>query len=261
LLSACEWIFERRPLDEIAAGLVAWGYEALELVGEPERKDLSLLETIVQGAGLRISGTTANTASIIGRDLAHPERDLRKQAVNYYRGCIGLATRFGAPSIGLHPSAEGRLEPVSTYEREWRFAVAAAREVAFYAGERGVFVAVEPLNRYEAFLVNRIEQALAFIDDVDVPGLGIVVDLFHMNIEEVDPAAALELGLSRLLELHLADSNRRGLGEGHIPLEQVLSVASDFEGSFVVEVTAEDAAHLDEYLRQSAAVMRGVLSR
>jgi sugar phosphate isomerase/epimerase len=135
--------------------------------------------------------------------------------------------------------------------------VDAAREVAHFAGERGVSVAVEPLNRYEAYLVNRVEQALEFVDDVDVAGTGIVADLFHMNIEEADLENALREARDRLLEIHLADSNRRGLGRGHLPLEGVLGAATDggFDGPYVVECTVEDA-ELDEALAESAAVLR-----
>jgi sugar phosphate isomerase/epimerase len=186
-LAACEWIFGDRPLDEITDVLRRAGYDALEITGEPERDDVEELLRL----GLPISGCTSN-CDRPERDLAHPDRDLRSQAVAYYRGCVDLVLRLGAPAIGLVPTAEGRLGPLTSYEREWALAVEAAREVALYAAERGVGVAVEPLNRYEAYLLNRLEQALAFADEIGVPGVGITADLFHMNIEEADPAAALE---------------------------------------------------------------------
>jgi sugar phosphate isomerase/epimerase len=77
-----------------------------------------------------------------------------------------------------------------------------------------------------------------------------------MNMEEADPALALTRGLDRLVEIHLADSNRRGLGRGHLPLEHLLSATANFEGPFVMECTADADGELDEYLRESAAFVR-----
>jgi sugar phosphate isomerase/epimerase len=224
-------------------------------VGNPNRVDLPELQKCVEKGGLSISGLTAQTAGFKERDLASPERDLRSDAVEYYRACIDLAVRLGAPNIGLHPSAEGRAEPITSYKREWQLAVRATREIAHYAGERGCSIAVEPLNRYETFLVNRVDQAMAFIADVDMPCMGIVADLFHMNIEEADVRSALELGLDRLLEIHLADSNRRGLGQGHLPVGELLSVVASREGPRVMEFTARSKDELDHYLRESAVIV------
>jgi sugar phosphate isomerase/epimerase len=256
LLSACEWIFGSRPLPEVASALAACGYDAIEVVGEPTRRDLSQLREILEGAELRVTGLTAQTAGFDQRDLARPDRHLSRQAVSYYRACVELAVRLDAPTIGLHPSGEGRVAPIRGYRREWEFAVEAVREIAHYAGEHGRLIAVEPLNRYEAFLVNRVDQALAFVEDVDVPGVGIVADFFHMNIEETDLGAALERGRDRLLEVHLADSNRRGLGQGHLPVGDLLSAVSSFEGPFVMEFTATSDAELDGYLQASAVIAR-----
>jgi sugar phosphate isomerase/epimerase len=238
----------------MVATLATSGYEAVEVVGEPTRTDLSHLHEVVCAAELAVSGLTAETASRPARDLAHPDRDLRRQAIAYYRDCVDLAVRLDAAVIGLHPSAEGRLGPITDSGREWRLAVEATREVAHYAGEHGRSIAVEALNRYEAFLVNRIDQAVAFVDEVDVPSIGIVADFFHMNLEEADLGAALELSRRCLLEVHLADSNRQGLGRGHLQLDSLFSVIGGFNGPFVMEFTAGSTTELDCYLQESAAI-------
>ncbi len=258
LLAACEWIFGARDLPRMASRLAASGYDGIEIVGEPKRPDVKQLESFLDSSGLRVTGTTAQSQPLEERDLAHPDRDLRRLAVAYYQGCVELAARLEAPTIGLLPSAEGRLGPISSYQREWKLAVEAAREVAYFAGEHGVAIAIEPLNRYEAFLVNRVEQALAFAEEVGVVSAGIVADLFHMNIEEADPGAALEQAEGRLLEIHLADSNRRGLGHGHLPLEHLLSVAAqtDFDGAYVMEFVAVSDTEPDGFLDESAAFLR-----
>ena len=270
-LAACEWIFGERPLAETVAALVASGYDALVVTGEPDRLDVDDVERLVTKAGLTVVGATSETAGKPSRDLAHPDRALRAEAVGYYKGCIDLVKRLGAPTLGIVPSAEGRLSPISSYEREWELAVEATREVALYAGEQEVSVAIEPLNRYEAFLVNRVDQACSFAADVGVGGVGVIADLFHMNIEESDLFAAIEHAGDRLLEIHLADSNRQGLGRGHLPARELLERAKSlgFHGTLAVAChapaygrsnhdPAAQAARIDTYLAETAGVVADV---
>ena len=276
MISACEWVFGRRPFPDVLAVLAAAGYDAIELAGEPFRDDGARLAEMIHAAGLRASGTTASCNwPTSDRDLANPERQVRRRAARYYRACVDLAARVGAPVVGLIPAAVGRVDALSTYEREWRYAVEGVREIALYAGERGVELAVEALNRYETFLVNRIEQALDLVAEAGVPGLGVVADAFHMRLEEQDSPAAIEQAGPLLRELHLADSNRLGLGHGQLSLEPLLGAAQrvGFAGAFVMEFTApgpnpfkadkspESMELLDRYVRESATAVRAILNR
>ena len=83
-----------------------------------------------------------------------------------------------------------------------------------------------------------------------------------MNIEEADIGAAIEQAAGRLVESDLADSNRRGLGHGHLAIQRLLSVAADggFDGAYVMEFAAADHAARDGYLAESAAFARRTLS-
>jgi len=257
-LAACEWIFGRRPLAETVPALAAAGYDALVIAGEPDRPDIDEVVRLLDEAGLTVAGSTSETSGNPSRDLAHPDRSRRAEAVGYYKGCIDLLGRLGAPTLGIVPSAEGRLSAPS-YQQAWKLAVEATREVALYAGEQGVSIAIEPLNRYEAFLVNRVEQACRFATEVDVSGVGVIADFFHMNIEETDLFAAIEEAGGRLLEIHLADSNRDGLGTGHLPVHALLErvKAQGFQGTFAVECYLQEGRS-DAFLEQSARSVREV---
>jgi sugar phosphate isomerase/epimerase len=271
VLAACEWTFGSRPLGSIVASLAANGYDGIVIAGEPDRQDVGELGALLDTAGLSVVGATTDTTGRPERDLAHPDRMRRSEALDYYQRCVDLLARLGARVFGIVPSEEGRLTPIAGYAREWELAVAGARELALYAGERGVRIAIEPLNRYEAFLVNRVEQACAFVDEIGVDGVGVVADLFHMNIEEIDSFAALDRAGDRMLELHLADSNREGLGSGHLPGRELLERARalGFAGTFAVEclapprhpgsaTDATEAARTDRFLAQCAAVVAEV---
>jgi D-psicose/D-tagatose/L-ribulose 3-epimerase len=268
-LSISEWIFGGRPFEEVARVALAVGCDAIEIAGEPDRPDRSRLPELL--GGLAASGTTAmGRWPTDERDLAHPDRDARRRAVAYYQRCADLAGEIGAPVVGLVPTGAGRLDALSTYRDEWRFAVEGVREVALHAAERGVRVGIEATNRYETFLVNRVDQALALADDTGVAEVGVIADLFHMQLEETDPAAAVAAAGPRLLALHLADSTRLGLGHGTLRPAPIVDSARahGFAGPLVLEFTApgpnpfqadkgaKAMASLDVFVAESAAAAR-----
>lgn len=273
LIAACEWIFGGRAAAEVIAFLADAGCDGVEFGGDPARPDAPELGGLLAAAGLQATGITALCRwPTQDRDLAHPDAAARRRAVGYYRGCVDLAVAVGAPVIGLIPVAVGRVAAIGDPVREWDLAVAGAREVAGYAGERGVQVGIEAINRYESFLLPTAERALAFADDVGEPNVGVVLDLFHMNLEEADPTAAVVAAADRLLALHVADSNRRGPGRGHADVAASVraAVAAGFTGPLVLECTAPgpdpfnadkgEAAMrvLDEDIRQAVRPMRAL---
>jgi sugar phosphate isomerase/epimerase len=265
-LAACEWIFAGAPLDDVLRRLRAAGIEGVELTGEPARPDRERIADALAAAGMRATGITAVCmAPTDERDLAHADAAARRRAVGYYRGCVDLAVAVGVNAIGLIPTAVGRVD--GDPARAWALAAAAAREVAEYAGEHDVAVGVEAVNRYESFLVNTAEQALAFADEIG--GAGVILDAFHMQLEEADSAAAVAAAAPRLVALHLADSNRLGLGRGQLDVAGVVAAArgGGYAGPLVFEFTApgpnpfsadkgEEAMRLlDDFAAESAAAV------
>jgi D-psicose/D-tagatose/L-ribulose 3-epimerase len=240
MIAASEWIFGARPLERTLAVLAAAGVEGLEVSGDPSR-DAGALRAALAEAGLVACGTTAASRwPTDERDLAHADAAARRRAVAYYCGCVDLAAAIGAATVGLIPGAVGRIEPLTTWKQEWDYSVQGVREVALYAGERGVTVAVEAINRYETHLVNRVEQALELADATAVPWVGVIADLFHMQLEEADPVAAVARAGGALRALHVANSSRRGLGQGRHDAEPVIAAArhNGFDGPLVLECTA-----------------------
>jgi D-psicose/D-tagatose/L-ribulose 3-epimerase len=266
-ISICEWIFGGRPLDRIAELISRAGCDAIELTGELEREERSRLVEAL--GGLDVSGITS-VAVWPTRDLTHAERSARRGAIAYLEQCVDLAAEVGAPVVGLVPTAVGRTEALTSYRQEWLFAVEGIRELAFYAGERSVRIAIEAVNRYETCLVNRVEQALALAEESGVEQVGVIADVFHMQIEEIDPVAAVAAAGSRLLALHLADSTRRGLGHGSLDVGPAIESAraTGYAGPLVLEFTApgpgpfqadkggEAMALLDSYVVESASIAR-----
>jgi sugar phosphate isomerase/epimerase len=138
------------------------------------------------------------------------------------------------------PSGEPRLAPIATRDAEWAWSVGGMQVAAREAERVGVRIAVEPLNRYEAYLVTSTAEALDYLHDVGSPWVGMTLDLFHANIEEPDVAASIQRAGSRLLHVQVADTTRRGLGHGHLDLEPIVGALarSDYGGALVVEIMA-----------------------
>jgi len=128
-------------------------------------------------------------------------------------------------------------------------------------------MAMEVLNRYEAHLLNTAVEAVEFVGDVGSGSLGILLDAYHMNIEEADPAEAIRCAGDRLWLYHAADSNRQGIGRGHTDFQAQMAALSDagYVGPIILECTApgpnpftpiKDESSLDwleTYLRESRA--------
>jgi sugar phosphate isomerase/epimerase len=93
--------------------------------------------------------------------------------------------------------------------------VAVLRQGAELAESRGVRLAVEPLNRYESDVVSNTRDGLALIGEVNHPALGLLLDTYHMNIEEPDIGDSIRAAGTRLWHVHLGDSNRLPPGGGH----------------------------------------------
>jgi D-psicose/D-tagatose/L-ribulose 3-epimerase len=273
VLAACEWIFAGQHVSAVLARLAAAGCSGIELSGEPGRADRAQLAAALEEAGMHATGITAICpAPTDERDLAHPDAAARRRAVEYYRGCVDLAREVGAPTVGLIPAAIGRVD--GDVRASWDVAVEGAREVAEYAGEHGVGVGVEAVNRYETFLVNTAAQALAFAADIGTDNAGVILDAFHMQLEEPDSVAAVAQAAPRLRALHLADSNRLGLGHGQLDIAPLVSAAREagYSGPFVFEFTAPgpnpfqpdkgEAAmrELDAYARESAAAVSAAVA-
>lgn len=109
--------------------------------------------------------------------------------------------------------------------------------LAPYAYERDVILNVEVLNRFEHFLINDSIEALSYIEDVDHPGCQILLDTFHMNIEEDSFKEAIIRVGSHLSALHLGETNRKMPGTGRIPWGEIKEALDEinFSGALVME--------------------------
>ncbi len=262
-LGVCTWLFGEMPLPEIAQRVRNLGFDGVELMGE-----LSLYSAAEAGQVLQDHGLAVFSLTPADVDLAHPDPGVRAQAVEYYLRLLDFAAELGQPLVACHGQV-GRVRAISTQAEELAGFVAAVRQVAVRAESLSLRLVMEVLNRYEAHLLNTAAQAVEFVGDVGSENLGILLDAYHMNIEEAEPAAAIRRAGDRLWLYHAADSNREGLGRGHTDFRAQMAALSaiGYRGPIILECTAPgpdpftpikddgSLAWLETYLRESRALL------
>jgi sugar phosphate isomerase/epimerase len=267
----CAWIYGDAPLDGTLRRIAAAGYDGVEIPGEPGL--FSAVEVRRQLARHSLAPLALTASCMVPatrRDLAHPDPAIREDAVGYVVDCLRFAAEIGAPLMQMLPSGETRLTPRATQAEEWAWSVEGMRRAAREAERLGVRISVEPLNRYEAYLVTTADEALAYLAAVDSPWVGMTLDVFHAHLEEPDVREALLKAGPRLLHVHVADTNRQGLGRGHLDVADCVRalLTIGYTGSIVVEVMPpgpnpfcsikddQSARILDGYIRESLEVLR-----
>jgi D-psicose/D-tagatose/L-ribulose 3-epimerase len=151
------------------------------------------------------------------RDLTSDDPKLQQNSLDYIERCFDLCTDIGATFLaGPMYSAVGKARLVSSAQKqiEWNRAVEHLRRVAASAGSRGLQIALEPLNRFESDLVNTAEDVVRMVNDIGHPAAGVMLDSFHMTIEERNLKQAIETVGDRLIHVQVSENYRGAPGSG-----------------------------------------------
>ena len=222
------------PLQTTLERLRRHGYDAIEISGEPERHEPKATAAALARYGIRCWGSV--TIMTPGRDLVAADPGVRAATLRYMLDCANMVHQLGGEVLAVVPATVGKTQPQAEAETEWAWAVAGLRALAEQCAAWQVKVALEPINRFETYFLNRADQALRLAADVG-PGVGVALDAFHLNIEDADPVAAIRGAGDRLFDFHVADTNRRCPGEGHFPWAKAIEAmrATGYAGCLTAE--------------------------
>jgi sugar phosphate isomerase/epimerase len=199
----------------------ALGYDAIELFA-PSAEAVTAAAPALEKHGLALAAAGTGAGWVLHKlTLTSPDAEVRARAKAFIRGFIDAAGRLGAPAI--LGSMEGRWGGSVDRPQAQRMIADALADFGPAAEAHGVPFLLEPLNRYEGNVVNTLEEAAALAP----PNVGILADLFHMNIEERSPSAALRSAARHVRHVQLADSNRHPAGLGHTDWTAVASALRD----------------------------------
>lgn len=214
------------------------GFDFLEIAVEnPATIDTAAISERASEAGVEIIVCGAFGPD---RDISSEDEALRKNGVSYIRQCIDFAKALKSPTvIGPMYSATGKTRLLSREEREaqWQLGTENLKPLAAYAAEQDIKLAVEPLNRFETDFVNTVEQGLEFCQRVGLDNVGLLLDSFHMNIEEKDIPAALKNASGKIFHFHACANDRGTPGEDHLPWEEIADALrqSGYSGPIGIE--------------------------
>lgn len=259
----------------------ATGMEFCELL-VPEEGEVDPAEA---GAAAREAGLGLILAARVNleRDLASEEEGPRRAGMAYMRRCVDVAVACGAalvggPLYGAPLVFAGRApRPFDAAQREERVArvVDGLKQAGAYAEPKGVRLAIEPLNRFETDFCNTGRQACELARLVGSPAVGVMLDTFHMNMEEDDLPEAIRAAAPRLMHFQANENHRGYLGTGHIPWPPICRALHEigYAGAITLEPFRRlhhelstplaqwkpPARDEDENLRHSGAFLRAAL--
>ena len=263
------------------ARMKAAGMDFVELL-VPEEGELDPAAT---GKAAREAGLFIALAARVNlqRDLASDDAGSHTAAIAYLKRCVDVAVAMGArivggPLYGTPLVFAGRPPaPIDETRRVARVlrVVAGLKDAGAYATAKGVVLAVEPLNRFETDFCNTARQAVELVEMVGSPAVGVMLDTFHMNMEDDDLPAAIRATGRHLMHFQANENHRGFLGTGHIDWPSICRAlaAINYAGPITLEPFRRTDDRLsvplaqwrppahdeDADLAHSAAFLRGAL--
>jgi len=237
------------------------GYGGVELhLRQPGDIDRAVVKKLAADYGLGIPMIGTGLAAADGLTFSDPDPEVRRRAVMLMQEHIELASFLGStPVIG---SIKGKLgSDPQTRPTRCAFIVDCIRQCVDAAAKAGVGLLVEAINRYETDYLNTVEEALAFLQEIGLPGLKLLVDTFHMNIEEADIAASVRLAGAAIGHVHLADSNRQVPGHGHLDLFSVLQALHDIHYQGYLSLECLPLPHPRQAAEDGICTVKPLLAR
>ena len=229
------------------------GFDAVEIFApSADALERVPLAEILAGEGLRLAAVGTGAGWVLHRlSITNPAQSERAKAEDFICRMIDAGASHGAMAIvGSMQGSAG--EQVDRQTALGYLGESLAR-LGSHAAVHGVPLLYEPLNRYETDLVHQLAEATRLLTEAGAENVRLLADLFHMNIEEASISGSLTEFADHIGHVHLADSNRRAAGMGHLDFGLIAESLRNYEGYLSAEVfplpTSQEAA---------AATMRAI---
>lgn len=234
-----EWGAAYEPyIDKVAA----MGYDILEISCASFNQEyatdaqLDALRAYAESKGV---GLTAGYGPTPEQNISSKDEKVVKSALDFFEKLMPKLHRLGITELGGGLYSYWPVDYTKPVDKpgDWKRSVANSRIVADVAAAYGVNLNMEVLNRFEGYLLNTCEEALRFVDEVGKPNVRVMLDTFHMNIEEDNIAGAIRQAGKKLGHLHLGEANRKVPGKGSLPWNEIGLALRDigYEGAVVME--------------------------
>lgn len=224
-------------LEESITFAAQLGYDAVEIFAPGvETIDAKSLTKMLDDAGIRLAALGTGAGWVKHKlQLADADAGRRDEAKKFVRSIIDLAGQFGAAAIiGSMQGPSGHTGDAKTARG---YLMDALEDGGAHAAQYNAPLIYEPLNRYETRQCCTVADGVAMLESLSTDNVRLLCDLFHMNIEETDIAAALRIGGKWVGHIHFVDSNRRPVGLGHMNFGPIIAAlrAIDYQSYLCAE--------------------------
>lgn len=219
---ASTWLWESpfttQSIETLFPKIAQLGFDVVEIaVEDPTFIDVKKVKLALQEHGLEtvICGAFGNS-----RDLTNESKQVQQNGLDYIESCLDLCAELGVSFFaGPMYSAVGKARMLKPDQRkaEWDLAVYNLQKVCDMAGKRGLNIALEPLNRFESDLVNTADDVIRMVKDINHSAANVILDSFHMSIEERDVEQAIKSVGDKLIHLQVSENYRGAPGSGQTP--------------------------------------------
>jgi len=223
------------PIESTLSKLARQGYDAVEMFGEPKEVDIQKLRDVLGMYGMPVCGITGMWGRSSGegwkRKILSSDQALVQSSIEYVHDCVKLCNLLDGEEMNICLFADesssffDRTHNVFSQNEKERLARKAVTILAMlskFASDYGVKLVLEPLNRYSTPHCSTAKDALAIVRQVNSDSLGMLLDTFHMNIEEDSFEDAIRTAGTYLKHMHFADNNRKMPGFGHIDFATIV---------------------------------------
>lgn len=231
-LACSTWMMPGETFDEKMYHAASYGFDGVEVRLFAEDNSPEKIKEIQRAE--RENGVKPCSLIMPGEVYRKPllDEQVLKEKIELSKKAIDAASQLGCPTI-VCPEYGAQVPPPlfdhprRPSEEQHRLLITFLKTVAQYASEAKATVMIEPINRYETRFFYSLEDGKRVIDEAGSPALGLLADVFHMNLEEVDIAAALAAHADSIVHVHLGDSNRLLPGLGHLDFKSIFSALQE----------------------------------
>jgi sugar phosphate isomerase/epimerase len=229
------------PVEKTLENLKYQGFDTVEVYGEPDLIDVKSISHILDSLSMDVSGITGmwgmSSSNYKSRKLVTNDRDTLLAAQSYVKKCISLCQSLGGRTFNICLFSDSPIifdgNHNSLLREEKRKLISVLidplRELAKYARNYDVDLLIEPLNRYSTPICTNSEDAMYIVELVDQENVGILLDTFHMNIEEDSIYDAIIKSNTMLKHVHISDNNRKMPGLAHIDFEGIIAALKNIK--------------------------------
>jgi len=212
-------ILDEEKAEEIFKVVSEIGYDDIEiLLNNPADIDSRLVKKLSKKFNMDITTTIALPAKA---NFMSEKEEEREYAENFLKNCIKINSSIGSSVLGGVIYAPWG-KAITQNPKMLNFLVKDLRDISKYAKMFGVKLCIEPVNRFESNVVNTVDEGLSLIEKINSDNIFLLLDTFHMNIEEKDILLAIKKAGVKIGHFHTNENDRGIPGTGHIPWREIM---------------------------------------